>query len=326
MTDSSVATDLSPEAEARFADYLREVRLALAGVPDVNPAEIEADVRDHVENELRTAPRPVSLSALDEVLARLGPPEQWAGERPSLVGRAGSLVKERLRTAWDVLMRGPDDWRLAYLSFGVFALGVLIFPFFPLFLVISYVLSRAGMAAAKHKGIQLDGGRKWLLYPPVVVVGLAVSTALLLAPVGATAAIADEVTQADHEARLELAGQSRHPRYARGWTHVSTREELKRKNPDVVTTLDKLLATFPGPRDVQETLAVGLAGVGVCSMWWMIVAGLAAAFPGAVRATFHPLYGGFERKHGWRMMCAAAALFAVFFVLSWEVLAKSGVT
>lgn len=333
MTDSPAATELCPEAEARFADYLRQVRLALAGVPDVNPEEIEADVRDHVENEVRAEPRPVSLAALEGVLKRLGPPEQWAPERASVVGRAGFLMREklsrgkaRLRSAWEVVMRGPDDWRLAYLSFGVFALGVLIFPFFPLFLIISYLLSRAGIAAAKHKGIELDGARKWLLYPPAVLVGLVLSAAVVLAPVGATAGIADEVAQADHEERLELAGQPRNPKYARGWVHVSSREALKKKHPDVQTTLDKLLATFPGNREVQETLAIMLMGVGVCSTWWMLVAGLATAFPGAARATFFPLYGSFERKHGCRALTISAMCFAVFFVLAWEVVAKSGLT
>jgi hypothetical protein len=58
----------------------------------------------------------------------------------------------------------------------------------------------------------------------------------------------------------------------------------------------------------------------------MILAGLATTFPGTVRSVFFPLYSSFERKHGWRTLAASMALFAGFFVLAWEVVAKSGLT
>ena len=77
---------------------------------------------------------------------------------------------------------------------------------------------------------------------------------------------------------------------------------------------------------MQEGCATLLAGVGVFAVWWMILAGLATAFPGAVRATFFPLYSCFERKHGWRALAVSGALLAVFFVLAWEVVAQSGLT
>jgi len=162
MTDSPAEVEFAPEAEARFADYLREVRAALAGVPDVNPDEIEADVREHVENELHAKPRPVRLADLEAVLVRLGPPTQWAPARTGLSMSIGQILRARWQGLREAIWRGPEDWRLAYLAFGVFAIGVLAFPLFPLFLVLSYILSRAAIALAKGKGVAL-GARNWLV-------------------------------------------------------------------------------------------------------------------------------------------------------------------
>src|SRR5262249_46454799 len=153
------------EAETRLGEYLVQVRTVLAGSADVSPDEIEADIREHVENELRAAPKPVGLPALEAVLARLGPPDKWAtGEPPSALRRSGVLLREglrmareaageklrrageatrdRLRSAREAMWRGPEDRRLAYLAFGVFALGVLTIVLFPLCLVVSYLLAR----------------------------------------------------------------------------------------------------------------------------------------------------------------------------------------
>ena len=60
MSGAIAMIEFTPEAEARLADYLRQVRAALAGAADVNPDEIEADIREHVENELRRAAAPVA--------------------------------------------------------------------------------------------------------------------------------------------------------------------------------------------------------------------------------------------------------------------------
>ena len=112
---------LSPDAEARFEEYLAQVRRALAGVPDVSPAEIEADIREHVENELRAAARPVEPFVLEAVLTRLGPPTQWLPPgRPPVTAQVtagfatlGQYLKARRRAAWESVWRGPEDWRLA---------------------------------------------------------------------------------------------------------------------------------------------------------------------------------------------------------------------
>ena len=50
MSGAGTMIEFTPEAEARLVEYLRQVRAALSGSPDVSPDEIEADIREHVEN------------------------------------------------------------------------------------------------------------------------------------------------------------------------------------------------------------------------------------------------------------------------------------
>lgn len=315
MTD--VVADLTPDAEARLGDYLREVRTAVGGLPDVNPDEIEADIREHVENELRPFSRPVGRSLLDAVLARLGPPDQWAaGDRPDLLRRAGFLIRERVRgaravvggtlqTAWDAAWRGPEDWRLPYLAFGVFAVGVLAFPIFPFCLLVSYVLARAGVALAREKGIELGVARKWLLYPPLVVVSLAVLLGVAVAvPLGVGAGIVAEVERVDRQERWELAGKPK------GDSRYSVNRQLAARHPEVQTRLDRVLAPFPGDFEVRRGLAAVFPGAGVFAGWWLVVGVFAVAFPGAVRGVCHPLCDGVRRRHG--VQLAVGSLVAVF--------------
>lgn len=138
MTQSFADIGLTADAEARLADYLRQVRAALARSPDVNPDEVEGDIREHVENEVRDRPRPVGRGTLEGVLTRLGPPTQWLpighAEPPS--HSPVQYLKARWHAAKQAVWRGPEDWRLPYLAAGVFALSVV----FPPFLLLGYVL------------------------------------------------------------------------------------------------------------------------------------------------------------------------------------------
>ncbi len=320
MTQSPADTELTAEAEARLGDYLRQVRAALAGSADVSPDEVEADIREHVENELRTRPRPVGCVELEAVLARLGPPTQWlpAGRAAPPGPSVGQFLRARWRGAYEALWRGPEDWRLPYLSFAVFGLGVIAFPFFPLFLVLSYVLARAGLAAARQKGLTLDGGRGWLLYPPVVIVSLVLLAAVVAAPLLATGGICSAAHDADRVARWELAGRPG------GGSYSHDPEKLRQRHPQVVTALDRVHGAFPGPRDVQEVLLAVSIGAGVCAFWWAVVGLLAGRFPGAVRAAFPPFLDGFEGRTARRAGVVALLVFAVWCGAAYRLLLDTG--
>jgi len=323
---------LTAAAEARLDEYLAQVRRALLGVPDVNSAEIEADIREHVENELRGAARPVELLVLEVVLRRLGPPTQWlppgrvpvAAQVGATFSTFGQYLKTRFRAARAAVWRGPEDWRLAYLSFGAFAFGVIAFPLFPLFLLVSYILSRAGIATATDRGVTLDGGRKWLLYPPVVLVSLVVATAVVGAPIGIIVATVVETSEVDDYERWVAAGK---PMVLSSWgrpTNVRMPDrQVREKFPEVQTRLDRVLAAFPGSPAVQDVLAVGFVAGGVLSAWWGVLGCVCGSFPGLVRGLIFPFHGVFSRRRAGWVGTAALVLLALWGAAAYR-LAEAG--
>jgi hypothetical protein len=70
-------TELTPTAESRLNAYLRELRRVLSGSPSVDPADVERDVRDHIDAALVGQAAPIDDSALNHVLQTLGSPAQW---------------------------------------------------------------------------------------------------------------------------------------------------------------------------------------------------------------------------------------------------------
>ncbi len=304
MTFTPADVGLSPDAAARFDDYLRQTRAALARSPDVNPDEIEADIREHVERELLGAPRPVPLAALDAVLARLGPPSQWGtGDDPALWHRATHLLRgagaaavERARRVRFTLWNGPEDWRLAYLSFGVFALGLLTFgALLPVCLPVSYLLSRAGLAHAREKGLVLGAGRKWLLYPPVVLVSAAILLAAITWPLGLGAAAAGEVSDAMY--RIQNHDQPEMIPHPDSYRKLRDRDKKERWAARVEEDR-KVLAAIPVAPNLAPAAAGLFVGCGAALVWWTVLGAVAASFPGAVRAAFCPLCDAFEPRYG----------------------------
>lgn len=333
MTHTPADIGLSPDAAARLDEYLGQVRAALAGAADVNPDEIEADIREHVENELHAVPRPVPLAALEAVLTKLGPPAQWgAGTDPTAFARARHLLREGLLSAKAAalerakrvrfaLWNGPEDWRLAYLSFGVFALGVLTMVVFPLALVVSYVLSRAGLAVAREKGIELGAGRKWLLYPPVAIVSLSLLFAVVAWPIGFGGMTAEQVTAAQNRAR-NYGWPERIPPTAR----ESSRADRGQKDRRAAQIEEDrvLLAAIPVAPDWAPAVAGLFVGFGATVLWWTVLGFASATFPGAVRAALVPLCDRFERRHGLWLGWTCLALSVGWCVAAWDAARAAG--
>ena len=173
--------ELSENARKGLDDYLRQVRSYLRWSKSLDPSEVEQNITEHIERELEGAPEPVSSSALDGVLARLGSPRQWVP--PEALNWWGKLIF-KLRT-------DSEDWRLAYISFALLLSGCLFFfviPFQVVFLAASFLAARAALAAAGGEDL---GAQKWLLYPALLIVSAAfvltlfAGPALLAAPAGA---------------------------------------------------------------------------------------------------------------------------------------------
>ncbi|HKS21486.1 MAG TPA: hypothetical protein VJZ76_01710 [Thermoanaerobaculia bacterium] len=161
--------EMTPAAQQRLDNYLQRMRSELRGTRSVVADEVEQSVREHIEIALADAPGPIGATEVIGVLDRLGPPERWLADED--------------RPAWRQFMDGirtaPDDWRLAYLAFGMFLLSMLLLPSVGAMLIIpAMIASRAYVELARDRGEPL-GARRWLVYPSIAVV-LAIATGLLI--------------------------------------------------------------------------------------------------------------------------------------------------
>jgi hypothetical protein len=161
---------LSLNAQKSLDDYINQVKAYLKGVKSVDAEEIVQNINEHIENELTGAAEPVGPETLDEVLKKLGSPQQWVPEEELSWWKKFVL---RIRT-------GPEDWRLAYLSFGLFVIGFLFPPAFLLLVPASYLVSRAAMSLSNYD-IKVKA-QKWLIYPSLIVVNFFIFLILLLWP------------------------------------------------------------------------------------------------------------------------------------------------
>jgi hypothetical protein len=325
MTGAALMTTFTPEAEARLDEYLRQVRAALARDPEVSPDEIEADVREHIDAEFRSAVRPVTATELEAVLVRLGPPQTWAAG--TAAGRSakevavgdltafGRWLRLRARGVLDALWRGPEDWRLAYLTFGLFVLGVLTVPIAvgALLLLAGYILGRATVELAKEKGAPL-GARRWLVYPSILAVSLPLFLAVMLWPVVAAPTAVGEVNEMKQNVRLAELAESD----LRAGRHVPP--------AGVVEADRRVLAAIPGPRDWAEPVAGTFALVGALSLWWTVVGLVMWAFPKWPPAVFHPLLDGYDGGHGLRLAAVSGVAFLIWLGFATRFLQSAGLT
>jgi len=171
---------LSESAKKSLEDYLRQARSYLRGSKSVDTDDVEQNITEYIENELEGASEPVSRDMLDAVLKKLGSPQQWVPE-------------EELPWWWRIIFRlrsGPEDWRLAYISFGLLILGFLIIPSFIILIPASFIVSRAALSVADdHK---IPGPQKWLIYPSLIIVYVFVLCVLLSWPLGILIPLAEE--------------------------------------------------------------------------------------------------------------------------------------
>lgn len=152
--------EMTPAARERLDNYLQRMRSELRGTRSVVADEVEQSVREHIEIALANAQTPVGATDVIGILDRLGPPERWLAEEERPAWRQ---FVDRIRSA-------PDDWRLAFLAFGLFLASFLLFQLIgPLLILPAMLASRAYVELARDRGEAL-GARRWLVYPAIAVV------------------------------------------------------------------------------------------------------------------------------------------------------------
>ncbi len=185
--------NLSDSAKKCLDKYLQQIRTYLRGCKTVDADEVERNIIEHIESEFVGATATVSFEELDAVLQRLGSPRQWVPEEELSWWRKMIF---RLRT-------GPEDWRLAYISFGLLIAGLVILPSFIVLIPASFIVARAALSEAAD----LDElkAQKWLIYPSLIIVYSFVLSCLLAWPALVLPAVAYE---------LERNVRSSYPQFA----------------------------------------------------------------------------------------------------------------
>lgn len=327
--------ELTSGAENRLNHYLNEVRRTLAGSTSVDPEEVERDIRDHVEAALAGRPVPVDSSAVDDVLTKLGSPSQWMPESdvsPGVWSPAETLasLKESARQIAQQLAKGPESFRLAYLSLFSLAFGWLIlcsiddgdgFFVFLVAVVVSFILSRAALSMF---GIgNLSTSQKWLLYPALLTVYIPIALLLLIGPIVAVTGLFINEVEAAHRLRgqqskreaeeldakiRELTKKLAEAERVMSITSPSV-EQMKRDLAEQIAQREAASLRRPvnSPYAVYQGVSftpvvIVCALLALVGVNWLFVGGLAAAFPGAVRNVFHPFADRFTRGRGLVLM------------------------
>ena len=243
--------DLTPSAQQRLDDYFRRLRFSLRRASPAEADDVEQSVREHIEVALEQVPAPVGGEQLAEVLDRLGAPDGWVpADDRNIVARTVDQVKERLRT-------GPEEWRLAYVTFGLFVAALILIPVgIGLFLLLaSFVASRAYSDFMESKG-EAAGARRWLIYPPIALF-LAIAVALfIVGPAG--------------------------PLLGWGIDNGGFRQMLEESG---------LRAPY------HEEQFVAGAAAATLGLWWVIASLTAMVFLPLIRFIFKPLLASVRRTH-----------------------------
>lgn len=192
---------LTQDADHHLQSYLRRVKAALRPHRSVDVTDVERDVMCHIEAALAGHPAPVDAGTLLPILNRLGSPSTWVPDEELPAWRR---VLTRMRS-------GPEDWRLAYLTITMLFLGLTlpiegtdVWLLKPALIALSVVTARASLSLLAEYDEPV-GARRWLLYPPLVPVYVAVLLVTLFWP-GPVAGVA--ASEAPMRAMLGRLGYS----------------------------------------------------------------------------------------------------------------------
>ncbi|MFL6246905.1 MAG: HAAS signaling domain-containing protein [Thermoanaerobaculia bacterium] len=243
--------DLTPSARQRFDDYLRRLRQSLRRASPAEADDVEQSVREHIEVALAGVPAPVGGEQLAEVLDRLGAPDGWVpADDRSTIQRLVQQVADRLRF-------GPEEWRLAYVTFGLFVAALILMPigigFF--LLIASFLASRACVDYMEAKQ-EAPGPRRWLIYPPIGFFLVIATAFFVIGPAGPIVGWG----VGDHEfSRLLEESRLRAPYY-----------------------------------EAQFVAGAAMATLGA---WWLLASLIGMAFLPVIRFIFKPLLTRLRRPH-----------------------------
>lgn len=193
---------LTPRARNHLEEYVARLRVALQGRDDVDAADVESGIREHVEAELSArSVADATAEDVSDVLAALGAPEAMAAE-----GDRATVGAES---------EGRDSWGGAATALGLVVLGFVLFgmnnPAWWLASATGVLLARAFLPTSGPPRGPAERVLLWVWQIAVAVgaVGAVLAPAVL---VWASAQIGG-VLEGPLEAFVDVGGGERPPRY-----------------------------------------------------------------------------------------------------------------
>ena len=168
----------TPDASNHFEAWLGNVKLSMAGDPSVNADDVAQDLRAHVFAELQEAPEPVTVGALERVLASLGHPNEWSDTAKAPTAPPTPWFQRHVvDTVTDWQKRLAGDGGMPVLLVVLTLIAIPTFDHIGFFLLaFAYFVARAQVVYAPAT---VAGRRKWMIYLPLAI-GSGVLTGLVL--------------------------------------------------------------------------------------------------------------------------------------------------
>lgn len=225
--------------------------------------------------------------AVEHLRGLPGHARQVGGLAVGSLQQAGGLALQPLRglrdsgrrvrssgLAW--LRQGPEDWRLAYLAFGLLAVGLIIPPLLIGLLPASFCVARAAVAVAQDRGEPL-GAQRWLIYPPLVLFGVFLFLLIFLWPLAPAFGVAHQLWH----------------------TH---REEV--------------VAAVQLPRSWVDAALITSVAAGALALWWVVLGTVLWAAPRVAVAVFRPFADGFGRQQAGALVLTGLGVLALLLSLA----------
>lgn len=257
---------LAPDANRLVDGYLRSVRMAATQCPAIDPLDIESDVREHIQRAIEDSSEPVDATRVSQILERLGSPLQWL--------REGGETTDWHRLAMR-LRQGPEDWRLAYLSFALLFAAMSFRPMLAAGVTGAFLAARAAVSSIRLRA-EPAGAQRWFVWPALFMVYVPLASMLLLWPIAALRFLADLALDA----------------------------EVLRANlpPTLLGLAERLYAVrltgFDPVATTRALLNVGHYFSAAVGVWWMIVGLLLTTTPRVAESLFRPFLDRQMRRVG----------------------------
>lgn len=159
--------DLPIEDQSAFIRYIDHVRRC-AIFCKLDDNEIVQEIEEHIKQEISNYSKPITREDIEGIIKNLGEPRKWIDENELSWWR---------KMCW-MLWRGPDDWRLAYLSILLLFFGTALAG--PFGTIASFFFSRVVLELEGAKEIHR---KRWLIYPSLIIVYFGICTILLMATI-----------------------------------------------------------------------------------------------------------------------------------------------